>query len=238
MNISPAVAQSQSQARAQAQAQAQTTATTASNGASSLISSDFETFLRMMTTQARYQDPLEPMDSSEYAAQLAQFSMVEQQVQTNDLLQSLSAALQTATATQTSVGALSGWIGMEALSYAPAHFDGTPVTIAPNPLTAADTAYLVVYDANGTEVQRQSIPVSPDAVQWHGVAGLNGSTFPEGNYTFEIESFQQGELLLAERAQTYGRVTEARIEEGRTILILEGGLAVLADDVTGLREPV
>ena len=238
MNISPAVAQSQSQARAQAQAQAQTTATTASNGASSLISSDFETFLRMMTTQARYQDPLEPMDSSEYAAQLAQFSMVEQQVQTNDLLQSLSAALQTATATQTSVGALSGWIGMEALSYAPAHFDGTPVTIAPNPLTAADTAYLVVYDANGTEVQRQSIPVSPDAVQWHGVAGLNGSTFPEGNYTFEIESFQQGELLLAERAQTYGRVTEARIEEGRTILILEGGLAVLADDVTGLRDPV
>jgi flagellar basal-body rod modification protein FlgD len=238
MNISPAVAQSQSQAQAQAQAQAQTTATTASNGASSLISSDFETFLRMMTTQARYQDPLEPMDSSEYAAQLAQFSMVEQQVQTNDLLQSLSAALQTATATQTSVGALSGWIGMEALSYAPAHFDGTPVTIAPNPLTAADTAYLVVYDANGTEVQRQSIPVSPDAVQWHGVAGLNGSTFPEGNYTFEVESFQQGELLLAERAQTYGRVTEARIEEGRTILILEGGLAVLADDVTGLREPV
>lgn len=234
MNISPAVAQSQSQA----QAQAQTTATTASNGASSLISSDFETFLRMMTTQARYQDPLEPMDSSEYAAQLAQFSMVEQQVQTNDLLQSLSAALQTTTATQTSVGALSGWIGMEALSYAPAHFDGTPVTIAPNPLTAADTAYLVVYDAAGTEVQRQSIPVSPDAVQWHGVAGLNGSTFPEGNYTFEIESFQQGELLLAERAQTYGRVTEARIEEGRTILILEGGLAVLADDVTGLREPV
>lgn len=234
MNISPAVAQSQSQS----QAQAQTTAATASAGASSLISSDFETFLRMMTTQARYQDPLEPMDSSEYAAQLAQFSMVEQQVQTNELLQSLSAALQTATATQTSVGALSGWIGMEALSYAPAHFDGTPVTVAPAPLTAADAAYLVVYDANGTEVQRQSIPVSPDAVQWHGVAGLNGSTFPEGNYTFEVESFQQGELLLAERAQTYGRVTEARIEEGRTILILEGGLAVLADDVTGLREPV
>ncbi len=235
MNTSAVAAQSQAQARAQSQAQ--TTATTASDGAASLISSDFETFLKMMTTQARYQDPLEPMDSSEYAAQLAQFSMVEQQVQTNDLLQSLSAALQTATATQNSVGALSGWIGMEALSYAPAHFDGTPVTIAPNPLTAADTAYLVVYDADGTEVQRQSIPVSPDAVQWHGVAGLNGSTFPEGNYTFEIESFQRGELLLAERAQTYGRVTEARIEEGRTILILEGGLAVLADDVTGLREP-
>tara|TARA_R110000751_G_scaffold284564_2_gene388528 strand:- start:1083 stop:1775 length:693 start_codon:yes stop_codon:yes gene_type:complete len=230
MNVAPAAAQ--------AQAQSQTNATPLPEKAASLISSDFETFLKMMTTQARYQDPLEPMDSSEYAAQLAQFSMVEQQVQTNDLLQTLSAALQAASATQTGVGALSGWIGMEALSYAPAHFDGTPVTIAPNPLTAADSAYLVVYDDAGNEVQRQSIPVSPDAVQWHGIAGLNGSTFPEGNYTFEVESFQQGELLLAERAQTYGRVTEARIEQGRTILILEGGLAVLADDVTGLRDPV
>ena len=222
----------------QSQAKQQTTASAASDGASSLISSDFETFLKMMTTQARYQDPLEPMDSSEYAAQLAQFSMVEQQVQTNDLLQTLGTALQAALATQTGVGALSGWIGMEALSYAPAHFDGTSVTVAPAPLSAADAAYLVVYDADGAEIERQSIPVSPNAVEWDGVAAVNGAPFPQGNYTFEVESYQNGELMLAERAQTYGRVSEARIEEGRTILILEGGLAVLADDVTGLRNPV
>jgi flagellar basal-body rod modification protein FlgD len=222
---------------AQVQAQQQSNAGVVSDKAASLVSSDFETFLKMMTTQARFQDPLEPMDSSDYAAQLAQFSMVEQQVQTNDLLKTLSTALQLGSTTQTSVGALSGWIGMEALSYAPAHFDGAPVTIAPNPLSAADSAYLVVYDAQGNEVQRQGIPISPDEVQWHGVAELNGSTFPQGNYTFEIESYQGDQLLLAERAQTYGRVTEARVEEGQTILILKGNLAVLADDVTGLRAP-
>lgn len=53
---------------------------------SSVLSSDFEVFLQMLTAQAEYQDPLEPIDSSEYAAQLAQFSMVEQQVMTNDLM--------------------------------------------------------------------------------------------------------------------------------------------------------
>ena len=52
----------------------------------SALSADFETFIKMLTTQAKYQDPLEPLDSSEYAAQLAQFSMVEQQVLSNDLL--------------------------------------------------------------------------------------------------------------------------------------------------------
>lgn len=229
MNIGPITAQAQAQ---------QNSTTAVSNNASALISSDFETFLKMMTTQARYQDPLEPMDSSDYAAQLAQFSMVEQQVQTNDLLKALSTALQSGATAPTNVSALSGWIGMEALSYAPARFDGTPISIAPNPLTAADAAYLVVYDAQGNEVQRQDIPVSPEPVEWDGVAGLNGSTFPPGNYSFEIESFQGDELLLSERAQTYGRVTEARIEEGQTILILRGGLPVMADDVSGLREPV
>lgn len=229
MNVSPVTAQAQAQ---------QVSGTSVSDKAATLVSSDFETFLKMMTTQARYQDPLEPMDSSDYAAQLAQFSMVEQQVQTNDLLRMLSAALQTGTPTQASMASLSGWIGMEALSYAPAHFDGTPISVAPKPLTSADTAYLVVYDNQGNEVQRQGIPVSPDPVEWQGVAGLNGSTFPTGTYTFEIESFKGDEFLLSERAQSYGRVTEARIEEGQTILILRGGLAVLADDVIGLREPV
>ncbi len=41
--------------------------------AKAVLSSDFETFIKMLTTQAKYQDPLEPLDSSEYAAQLAQF---------------------------------------------------------------------------------------------------------------------------------------------------------------------
>jgi len=43
-------------------------------------------FLQMLTAQAQYRDLLEPIGSSEYAAQLAQFSMVEQQVLTNDTL--------------------------------------------------------------------------------------------------------------------------------------------------------
>ena len=42
------------------------------------ISSDFDTFLRMLTVQMRNQDPLDPIDSADYAVQLATFSGVEQ----------------------------------------------------------------------------------------------------------------------------------------------------------------
>ena len=44
------------------------------------ISSDFETFLKMLTAQIKNQDPLKPMDSSEFATQLATFPSLEQQV--------------------------------------------------------------------------------------------------------------------------------------------------------------
>ena len=58
--------------------------------ATTAAKSDYETFLKMLTAQAKYQDPLEPMDSSEYASQLAQFSMVEKQTENNDILSSMA----------------------------------------------------------------------------------------------------------------------------------------------------
>lgn len=57
------------------------------------IASDFETFLRMLTTQLENQDPLEPVASQDLAVQLATFSGVEQQTQTNSLLEDLGSQM-------------------------------------------------------------------------------------------------------------------------------------------------
>lgn len=205
--------------------------TAASPQANAVLSSDFETFLQMLTAQAKYQDPLEPIDSSEYAAQLAQFSMVEQQVKSNDLLSALTAQLGASNMAQ-----MSGWIGMEARTTAPVHFDGAPLTVAPNPAAIADNVQLVVYDSVGAEVQRLTIPTSADPVHWAGVTS-GGAPFPPGLYRFEVESRAQGELVLSEPAETYGTITEAQIHAGQTLLVLEGGSIVAADAVTGLRSP-
>ncbi len=194
------------------------------------LSSDFETFLKMLTAQAKYQDPLEPIDSSEYAAQLAQFSMVEQQVLSNDLLAALTAQLGSGNMAQ-----MANWIGMEARTTAPVQFDGGPVTLMPNPAAAADEAFLVVYDSRGLEVQRTAIPVSSEPVQWAGVS-RDGTPFASGLYSFEVESRANGTVLLADPAESYARITEARIQAGETVLVLEGGQAILANSVSGLRE--
>ena len=52
--------------------------------------SDFQTFLELLTAQMRHQDPLEPLDSTQFVAQLAAFSSVEQQIETNSKLDELN----------------------------------------------------------------------------------------------------------------------------------------------------
>ena len=53
---------------------------------------DYDAFLRLLTTQLTNQDPLNPMDNTEYVAQLATFSEVEQSIQTNQMLETLLSA--------------------------------------------------------------------------------------------------------------------------------------------------
>ncbi|WIY26738.1 flagellar hook capping FlgD N-terminal domain-containing protein [Parasedimentitalea psychrophila] len=192
--------------------------------------SDYETFLIMLTAQAKYQDPLEPMDSSEYASQLAQFSMVEKQTENNDILSSIAQQIGLA-----NMAAMSGWVGMEARAAAPGYFDGsTPITIAPNPAAASDTVQLVVSDSDGTEVQRVTLPVSADAYEWDGVDD-DGSAFASGSYTFVVESIANGEVLMSEMAEVYSNVAETQMQGTNVVLILEGGSAILASSVTALR---
>lgn len=55
------------------------------------LSADMNTFLKLLTTQLKYQDPLDPTDTSEFTSQLVQYSNVEQAIQTNEKLDKLLA---------------------------------------------------------------------------------------------------------------------------------------------------
>lgn len=193
------------------------------------LTSDFETFLRMLTTQAQNQDPLEPLDSSEYAAQLAQFSMVEQQTKTNNMLESLVNKL-----SAVNMNELSNWIGMEARAFAPGHFNGAPITVSAAPVASADAAFLIVRDQSGSQVDRVAIPISADPVIWDGVDDA-GNPVQTGAYSFAVQSLKNGQVILEEAAPVYNKVIEAQIQNGEVVLILEGGDAILASAVSAVR---
>lgn len=65
------------------------TATSAASAAATSSSADYDTFLKLLVTQLKNQDPTKPMDSTEYLSQLATFSGVEQSIQTNNKLDQL-----------------------------------------------------------------------------------------------------------------------------------------------------
>lgn len=125
---------------------------------------------------------------------------------------------------------------MEARAATPMQFNGTPITVSPNPAAISDNVDLVVRDDTGAEVQRIALPVSAEPYIWTGTDDT-GEPFPEGIYSFEVESYAEGELILKEQAEVYGRVTEAQSQGGDIVLILEGGSAVLSTSVTAIRDP-
>lgn len=61
----------------------------AASSSGSAASTDYDAFLRLLVTQLKNQDPTKPMDSTEYMAQLATFSQVEQSIMTNSKLDAL-----------------------------------------------------------------------------------------------------------------------------------------------------
>ncbi|NVK45759.1 MAG: flagellar hook assembly protein FlgD [Rhodobacteraceae bacterium] len=207
------------------------TSSAESSGSSAMMSADFETFLTMLTVQMQNQDPLNPIESTDYAVQLATFSEVEQAVLTNDLLEQLSSQLSLMGFSQ-----LSGWVGQEARSEAAAYFDGSsPVTLSGDFATAANSAVLIVRDTNGNVVQEVPIDPTQKTFEWSG--SVNGGTpVDEGLYSFEIENYFNDDYLSTTSVESYSKIVEARADNGDIILVLEGGNEIGSSDVTALRD--
>jgi flagellar basal-body rod modification protein FlgD len=196
-----------------------------------IVSSDFQTFLKMLTAQIQNQDPLNPTPSDEFAVQLATFSSVEQQVRTNELLTGLGAQFGAMGMAQ-----FASWVGMEARADAPVPFRGAPITLSPNPAAAASRVELVVRDGFGREVERRELPVSTDPYVWDGT-GPTGTPYLGGTYSFELVSYSGEDVLGSTPVEAYQRIVEVRGEGGTTLLVLDGGTEVPASEITALREP-
>jgi len=129
------------------------TSSTSSSSSSSSVSGQENTFLQMLTTELQNQNPLDPVDTTEFTGQLVSYSSLEQLINVNDKLDSLTSLL-------------SGNSQLSALSYL-----GTTATIDSNGAalqdgqaswdytlnSAASDVTLTVADANGNTVYTQDV---------------------------------------------------------------------------------
>lgn len=201
---------------------------TAALAAKTGVGGDYETFLKMLTTQIRNQDPLNPMEGSDFAVQLATFSGVEQQVRTNDLLARMAGA------GEGGLGGVANWIGKQVRTTGAVQFSGAPLRISVEPRPGADQVQLVTLDYAGREVQRAEIGPGAGDVAWSGLDAA-GAALPPGLYRFRTESFGGGQPLGANEAGAYAAVEGAELGPDGIRLTLAGGASVLAADVRAIR---
>jgi len=209
----------------------QTASTPAKKAEKSGITSDYNTFLKMLTTQMQNQDPTNPIDSADYAVQLATFSGVEQQTRTNELLEKMNGQFG-----MLGMAQLAGWVGQEARASVPVYLDDAPITLSPEPAATADRAVLVVRDSAGALVSREDLPLSSDPYQWLG-ADSKGDPLPNGLYSLTLESYAGENLVSTTPVESYARILEAQSGPLGTTLLLAGGVKVPASEVTALRVP-
>src|SRR5690606_13317903 len=145
------------------------------------LAEDFTQFLTLLTTQIQHQDPLSPMDSTEFTNQLVQFSQVEQQINSNQKLDSLL---------QLQLGSISsvalGYVGMD-ISYLSAemNYDGVHnVTINYGLGEDAAIAKINVYNEKGDVIFTDDAPKTTGQNEYIWTGRTNtGEQAEPGTYT-------------------------------------------------------
>ncbi len=194
--------------------------------------SDYQSFLKLLTAQLRNQDPLSPLDSSEFVAQLATFSSVEQQIEMNKKLDALVSGLNSST-----LETAAQWIGREVeVANRQTRFSGDPVTFGvPDNDVGADQIEIVVSDAYGNPVFADVAPASATSYTWEGKTA-DGDDAPSGDYSVSLSYLSDGESIASKSPVISSRVAEARLEDGEIALILDSGAEVRPDNVLAIRE--
>jgi len=197
------------------------------------LTADFDTFLQLLTAQLRNQDPLNPLDSSEFVAQLANFSSVEQQTLTNDRLEELISL----TSPNADLAQAANWIGLEvAAPGAAAKSDDAPIEFEFEGSDAATSAVLVIRNDVGTAVATRTADPRGGNYSWDGQT-TEGGEAPDGAYTAEVTFFTGDTQIGTAAASVFSIVTEVRLENGSPQLLLDNGARISADALSAVRTP-
>ena len=198
------------------------------------LADDFNQFLTLLTTQLQNQDPLNPMDSTEFTNQIVQFSQVEQAINSNKKLDEM-VGLQLASIS--SVGL--NYVGMD-VSYRSAemNFDGeTPVKINYAIGEQAQGATLHILDEEGNIVLTKEVDkdVGSHEFIWNGEHNGEG-TVGSGTYTLRVDANNAEGNAIDVPTVVSGRVRGIESQDG-TILLLIGERAVPINSIINATQP-
>lgn len=155
-----------------------------SSGAFQSMTDNENQFLHLLTVQLQHQDPTNPMDNQALASQLAQFSAVEQQVQTNKNLETLIALNEMAQLSQSNQ--LVGKIASVQTNTLPLQSGSASLEFSQ---TRGQTVAISIVDSNGKVVKSLLVEATGKAQEWKWDGkDNNGNQLPDGAYTVAVKT--------------------------------------------------
>jgi flagellar basal-body rod modification protein FlgD len=202
-------------------------ATSTSTGTSA-VNSAYNTFITLLTTQLQHQDPLNPTNTDTFTQELIQLSGVEQQLQTNNTLSTMSSDL----TTMTQANGL-GYVGKtitatgstSPIQNGQAQWDYTLNSTAANvTLQVQDSSGNTVYSTSGNPASGQH------AFSWNGQS-TGGATASSGDYNLVVTAVDGSGNQVSTSTSMIGQVTGVDTSTGTTELKV-GDISVPVTNVT------
>lgn len=204
---------------------AASTANSASAGAAAQLTANFDTFLKLLTTQLRHQDPLQPLDTEKFTSQLVQFASVEQSIRANSHLETLI-ALQAAGERSSALSLVGRTVSVAADK---AMHSGAGAGWTYTLPGEAQSVTVTVVDSLGRVAATLNSDTGAGAhsASWNGETD-KGETAPSGVYRLIVTAKDAAGLNMEASISTDLRIDAVAFEGGATKLETVAGLVDIA----------
>lgn len=185
------------------------------------LAKDLDSFLTLLTSQLKNQDPLSPMDSTEFTNQLVQFAQVEQQININESQTTLIDLGEQSIVTSAvnyigeTIEAASDQVplqnGVARMAY------GLGADSSATTIVIRDPTGEIVFTENGLT------QAGVHELTWDGLHKDTGAQLPDGTYSVEVTALAEGdsEETVPTWSTTFGRVTGLTNVDGTTIMLMD-----------------
>lgn len=192
--------------------------TLGNNVSRNAIASNFDTFLKLLTTQLQNQNPLEPLDTNQFTQQLVQFAGVEQQLKQNEQLATLI-TLELSSQASTALSFVGKKVAV----------DGTTARLTDGEakwsysVDKPSSATITIKNSTGQTVYTTTRTLQPgaQAFEWDG-RGTNGVQLPDGDYTISITAKDASGQTVAVSTEVQGAVDSVDLSKSPPVLSVGG----------------
>ncbi len=194
------------------------------------IADNFDTFLQLLITQLKNQNPLEPLDTNQFTQQLVQFTSVEQQLKTNEFLEAMMQSSQNSTNTQ-AVGYVGKTVTASGATTDLVNGSASWIYRLDNP---AENTTVTIKDANGNTVYREtlSMKAGTDRIVWDGTTNT-GQKVTSGRFTVTIDARNSNGQYIPVTTEMMGVVDGVDVS-GTEPYLLIGDLRIPLSSITAV----